>query len=156
MAEAAARSRLASERKQLLETKPAGCFARPTKRKDGSVDLFNWEAGITPAPSSIYALPQAGSYRLMFEFKPDFPATPPLVRFSPAIFHTNVWPSGAVCMSLLLPPGHHPGAGHKGHWQGTLTIGEILKAMQVFLDEPNANSVFVCRARTSGALLQQS
>ena len=148
MAEAAARSRLASERKLLLESKPAGCFARPVRKKDGSVDLFLWEGGITPAPSSVYALPQSGAYRLFFEFKPEYPATPPLVRFSPPIFHTNCFPNnGLTCLSLLLPAGHHPGANHKGHWQASLTIGELLKALQIFLDEPNANSVCVCRTR---------
>jgi ubiquitin-conjugating enzyme E2 I len=137
----AARSRLANERKMLLESKPAGCFAKPRKAADGSLDIFNWEAGITPLPNSRYALPQSGTYRLSLAFKPDFPATPPAVAFDPPIFHTNVFSSGAVCMSLLLNEGHHPGAGHKGFWQATLTLGEVLKAMQVFLDEPNPESV---------------
>jgi ubiquitin-conjugating enzyme E2 I len=146
----AARSRLAHERKELLENKPAGCYARPCKRADGSTDLMYWEAGITPLQGSAFALPQSGSYRLFFEFPADFPGSPPLVRFSPAIFHTNCWQNGNVCMSLLLAEGHHPGKGHKGHWQATLTLAEILKAMQVFLDEPNAASVCVLGAGSLG------
>lgn len=103
----AARARLAAERKLLLESKPAGCFARPCNKPDGSTDLMYWEAGITPLPGSKYALPQSGSYRLILEFKADFPASAPLVRFSPPIFHTNCFPSGSVCLSLLLAEGHH-------------------------------------------------
>ncbi len=125
----------------LLESKPAGCFARPTKKADGSTDLFYWEGGITPLPGSHFQLPQSAAYRIFLEFKPDFPSSPPLVRFSPPIFHTNVFPSGSTCLSLLLAEGHHPGAGHKGHWQATLTLGEVLKAMQIFLDEPNPKSM---------------
>ena len=139
----AARSRLAAERKNLIESRPAGCYARPTKKADGAIDLMRWEAGITPLPSSLYALAESGTYRLILEFAADYPASPPKVSFSPPIFHTNVFGSGAVCLSLLLTEGHHPGAGHKGHWQATLTLGEVLKHMQVFLDEPNPNSMCV-------------
>lgn len=143
----AARARLAKERKQLLESKPAGCFAKPLKGKDGSVDLMNWEAGITPLSGSAYLLPasSAGTYRVTFAFPADFPASPPLVKFSPPIFHTNVFTSGNVCLSLLLAEGHHPGAGHKGFWQATLTMGDLLKALQQFLDDPNPNSMCVPR-----------
>lgn len=139
-----ARVRLANERKELQSSRPVGCWAKPTKAKDGSVDLFCWEAGIKPLPGSHYTLPEDsdGVYHVKMKFKADFPATAPEVYFTPPIFHTNCFPSdGRVCLSLLLQEGHHKGAGHHGFWQASLRLAEILKALQVYLDEPNPKSV---------------
>ena len=89
------------ERKLLWESRPAGCYAKPVKSADGSVNMFLWEAGITPLPYSKYTLPDGGTYRLFFEFK-DFPASPPVVKFSPAIFHTK------CVVAICWPPPHKP------------------------------------------------
>ena len=61
----------------------------------------------------------------------------------PQITHSNgsCFSSGSVCLSLLLQEGHHPGAGHKGFWQATMTLSEVLTALQTYLDEPNPKSV---------------
>lgn len=137
----AARTRLSNERKDLQTNRPLGCFLKPRKLEDGSIDLFLWEGGIKPLPSSAYALPDDGAYSIRIKFKSDFPSSPPEVSFLPPIFHTNCFPDGRVCLSLLLQQGHHPGAGHKGFWQATLRLGDILRALQTYLDEPNPQSI---------------
>jgi ubiquitin-protein ligase len=142
----AARTRLSNERKDLASNRPMGCFLKPRKNaEDGSVDLFCWEGGIKPLPSSPYALPDDGTYSIRMKFKPDFPASPPEVSFLPPIFHTNCFSDGRVCLSLLLQQGHHPGAGHKGFWQATLRLGDILRALQTYLEEPNPESIVSTR-----------
>lgn len=42
--------------------------------------------------------------------------------------------------SLLLEAGHHKGT-VQSHWTPDLTIMQILQALQMFLDEPNPNSI---------------
>ena len=91
-----ARARLTEERKSLAAARPVGCWGRPSKHADGSVNLFQWDAGITPAKSSLFALPDGDTYRVQLRFSEDFPKRPPVVTFRPPIFHTNVWPTGVV------------------------------------------------------------
>lgn len=127
----AARQRLLAERKALTASRPLGCWARPRKAPDGSLDLMVWEVGIVPRQDSAYALPEGETLRLTFSFSADYPLKAPVVRFAPAIFHTNVFPDGRVCLSLLLEKGHHADAAtkHVGHWQPSLTIANLLTAM---------------------------
>jgi ubiquitin-conjugating enzyme E2 I len=141
MSDSLARNRLTEERKEIAKNRPAGMWARPVKAPDGSIDLFKWHFGVRPKASSLYALPDDGTYRVRVEFTPTYPQTPPLCSFDPPIFHTNVWPNGNVCLSLLLEAGHHPGAGHHGYWQAGRTFSEILIALSTFLDDPNPESV---------------
>jgi len=35
------------------------------------------------------------------EFPEDYPAAPPKCKFSQVLFHPNIYPSGAVCLSIL-------------------------------------------------------
>ena len=135
-----ARARLTEERKLLATGRPIGTWGKPCKAADGSVDLFRWYFGVRPAPSSRYALPEGETYRVEVHFKPTYPASPPAVKFDPPIYHTNVWPDGRVCLSLLLEEGHHGGA-HQGFWQASRTFSEILRSLSIFLDEPNPDSV---------------
>ena len=141
MSDSLARNRLTEERKALSKDRPTGMWARPLKAPDGSIDLFTWHFGVRPKASSLYALPDDGTYRVRVEFSPTYPQTPPKCSFDPPIFHTNVWPTGIVCLSLLLEVGHHEGAGHKGYWQAGRTFPEILTSLSTFLDDPNPDSV---------------
>ena len=136
-----ARARLMEERRGLQKNRPAGSFAKPRTDATGAVNLFEWSAGIMPAAGSAYAMPEGEALTLTLKFSPDYPAKPPTATFDPPIFHTNVWPTGVVCVSLLLEQGHHPGAGHIGFWQAGLSIGDVLRALVTLLDEPNPQSI---------------
>ena len=135
-----ARARLTEERKTFASARPVGTWAKPCKAPDGSVDLFKWQMGIRPAASSKYALPDGETLRVILTFPKTYPASPPGVAFSPPIFHTNVWPDGRVCLSLLLEEGHHGGM-HAGYWQASRSFTDIVNALRIFLDEPNADSI---------------
>lgn len=136
-----ARARLMQERRSLQSNRPPGCWAKPCKGADGAVELTKWEFGILPAKTSAFSMPDDLVLTGTMTFPPEYPAKPPVVQFVPELFHTNVHPSGVVCLSLLLEHGHHPGAGHVGFWQAGLSIADILRALITFLDEPNPNSI---------------
>ena len=61
-------------------------------------------------------------------FTEDYPAQPPICKFTPVLYHPNVYPSGTVCLSILDV--------NKG-WQPTITIKQILLGIQDLLDNPN-------------------
>jgi ubiquitin-conjugating enzyme E2 I len=52
-------------------------------------------------------------------------------KFSPPLFHPNVYPSGTVCLSIL---------NEEEGWKPAITIKEILLGIQSLLDEPNPDS----------------
>jgi ubiquitin-conjugating enzyme E2 I len=137
------RARLAEERRDLARGElPVGFMARPVKLPDGSTELRKWRLGIKPKEGSAYKLPGAGAtYAVELDFPTSYPLAPPVARFSPPIFHTNVFKdNGSVCLSLLLEPGHHGGRVSQ-HWSASVRMRDILLGLQTFLDEPNAASV---------------
>jgi ubiquitin-conjugating enzyme E2 I len=62
------------------------------------------------------------------KFSEEYPAVPPICKFTPVLYHPNVYPSGTVCLSILDVS--------KG-WQPTITIKQILLGIQDLLDNPN-------------------
>lgn len=62
---------------------------------------------------------------------PEYPTKPPKCKFTPPLFHPNVYPSGTVCLSIL---------NEEEAWKPAITIKEILLGIQSLLDEPNPES----------------
>lgn len=119
-----ARSRLVEERKQWRIDHPVGFYARPSK-ESGEVNMLKWDCGIPGKAKSPW---YGGLYRLTMEFSEDYPSRPPKCRFTPPLFHPNVYPSGTVCLSIL--------DADKG-WRPSITIKQILLGVQDLLDTPN-------------------
>ena len=44
---------------------------------------------------------EGGRFKLTMEFSEDYPTKPPKCKFTPVIFHPNIYPSGTVCLSIL-------------------------------------------------------
>ncbi|KAG6820640.1 SUMO conjugating enzyme Hus5 [Arthromyces matolae] len=63
-----------------------------------------------------------GLYKLIMTF--------PEGKFTPALFHPNVYPSGTVCLSIL---------DEEKSWKPAITIKQILLGIQDLLDDPNVN-----------------
>lgn len=61
----------------------------------------------------------------------EYPAKPPKVKFVPALFHPNVYPSGTICLSIL---------NEEEGWKPAITIKQILLGVQDLLDDPNPDS----------------
>jgi len=122
-----ARGRLQEERKSWRKDHPHGFVAKPRQQADGSQDLMFWECVVPGKAKTIW---EGGRYKLSMEFTEEYPSKPPKCKFTPTIFHPNIYPSGTVCLSIL--------AEEKG-WKPSITIKQILIGIQDLLDNPNAD-----------------
>ena len=94
-----AKQRLMQERKNWRKEHPFGFIAKPMQSSDGdNLDLFKWECKIPGKQGSPW---EGGVYKLIMEFSEDYPNKPPKCKFSPVLFHPNIYPSGTVCLSIL-------------------------------------------------------
>ncbi|KAI0822860.1 ubiquitin-conjugating enzyme 9 [Trametes gibbosa] len=113
------RARLAEERKQWRKDHPFGFYAKPTKGPDGSMNLLEWEVGIPGKAGTPW---EGGVYKLLMIF--------PEGKFSPPLFHPNVYPSGTVCLSIL---------DEEKSWKPAITIKQVVLGIQELLNDPNIN-----------------
>ncbi|KAG2158473.1 ubiquitin-conjugating enzyme/RWD-like protein [Suillus bovinus] len=121
------RPRLAEERKQWRKDHPFGFYAKPVKTADGSMNLMEWEVGIPGKAGTPW---EGGLFKLTMTFPEDYPSKPPKCKFTPPLFHPNVYPSGTVCLSIL---------DEEKSWKPAITIKQILLGIQDLLDDPNVN-----------------
>ncbi|KAF7294765.1 hypothetical protein MIND_01014000 [Mycena indigotica] len=99
-----------------------GFYAKPSKAADGSMNLMEWEVGIPGKSGTAW---EGGLFKLTMVFpEVDYPSKPPKCKFSPPLFHPNVYPSGTVCLSIL---------DEEKSWKPAITIKQDL------LDDPNVN-----------------
>ncbi len=119
--------RLKEERKNWNKARPFGYSAKPAKKPDGTTDLCRWEAQI-PGPKGTEW--EEGTYKVQILFPVDYPLKPPDVKFTPPIFHPNVYPSGDVCLTLINPQCWAPGT----------SLTDVLRGLSLFLAEPNVKS----------------
>ena len=93
-----------------------------------SIDLTKWSVGIPGKANTDW---HGGLYNLKLVFPAQYPQSPPEVKFTPPLFHPNVYPSGKVCLSIINE--------HEG-WKPSITVKQILLGVQELLDTPNPNS----------------
>ena len=103
-------------------------FYRLKKNKDGTHDYFNWECGI-PGPKGTPW--EGGLYKINLKFPEDYPVLPPKCVFEKKLFHPNVYPSGAVCLSII---------NDEEDWRAGLKVKDILLGIQDLLANPNNKS----------------
>jgi ubiquitin-conjugating enzyme E2 I len=89
---------------------------------------MKWECGIPGKRNTPW---EGGIFKLTMDFSDEYPAKPPKCKFSPVLFHPNVYPSGTVCLSIL---------NEDEDWRPSITVKQILIGIQDLLDNPNANS----------------
>ena len=104
-----AAKRLRKELDDMAQSPEQCCTAGPV-----GDDFFVWQASLTGPPDSPYA---GGRFLLELCFPPNYPHSPPKVRFATRIFHPNVqWGSGkgegSVCIDVL----------HSGLWRPECTV----------------------------------
>jgi ubiquitin-protein ligase len=51
---------------------------------------------------------EGGYFNAIMSFPPNYPNSPPSVRFTSDMWHPNVYPDGRVCISILHAPGDDP------------------------------------------------
>eukprot|EP01005_Ploeotia_sp_CARIB1_P001477 NODE_402_length_875_cov_261.498663_g394_i0.p1 GENE.NODE_402_length_875_cov_261.498663_g394_i0~~NODE_402_length_875_cov_261.498663_g394_i0.p1 ORF type:complete len:177 (+),score=20.33 NODE_402_length_875_cov_261.498663_g394_i0:45-533(+) len=125
MAQSIAIARLREERKNWRKDHPHGFWARPVVNPDGSTNLMKWEGGIPGKSGTPW---EGGEYCLTMDFSDDYPSKPPKCRFTPVLFHPNVYPSGTICLSIL---------NEDKDWKPSITVKQILVGIQELLDSPN-------------------
>ncbi|KAF8828862.1 hypothetical protein HHX47_DHR3000175 [Lentinula edodes] len=99
------KARLSEERKQWRKDHPFGFYAKPAKNADGSMNLLEWEVGIPGKTNTAW---EGGLFKLTMIF--------PEGKFTPPLFHPNVYPSGTVCLSIL---------DEEKSWKPAITIRQV-------------------------------
>jgi len=59
---------------------------------------LKWEAGIPGKQGTPW---EGGVYKVTMDFTENFPSQPLLIKFTPTLFHPNLYPSGRVSMDVL-------------------------------------------------------
>ncbi|KAJ5229631.1 hypothetical protein N7489_010339 [Penicillium chrysogenum] len=122
-------NRLQEERYKAMASRPPfGFVAKPKRAPQGGLDLKNWECAI---PGKANTLWEGGLFKLDLIFPDEYPTKPPKCKFTPALFHPNVYPSGTVCLSIL---------NEEEGWRPAITIKQLLLGIQDLLDDPNPES----------------
>uniref|UniRef100_L7LX90 Putative ubiquitin-protein ligase n=1 Tax=Rhipicephalus pulchellus TaxID=72859 RepID=L7LX90_RHIPC len=102
-------------------------------------NLFEWEVAIFGPPDTLY---EGGYFKAHMKFPPDYPYSPPTVRFLTKVWHPNVYENGDLCISILHPPIDDPQSGELPceRWNPTQNVRTILLSVISLLNEPNTFS----------------
>lgn len=126
---------LAAELKS-LQTSPVEGF-RVTVDDDSN--LFHWTVAIFGPPTTLY---QGAYFKATLKFPPNYPYSPPSMRFTSKVWHPNVYENGDLCISILHPPVDDPHSGELAceRWNPTQSVRTILLSVISLLNEPNTSS----------------
>lgn len=102
-------------------------------------NLFEWEVAIFGPPDTLY---EGGYFKAHMKFPPDYPYSPPSLRFLSKVWHPNVYENGDLCISILHPPVDDPQSGEQPseRWNPTQNVRTILLSVISLLNEPNTFS----------------
>ena len=124
-------------------------MAKPKSKPDGTQDIMHWDV-VIPGKANVrprarpakhprskadggdvgarQTIWEGGMFKMEMLFTDEYPSKPPKCKFTPVIFHPNIYPSGTVCLSIL--------SEDKG-WKPSITIKQLLIGIQDLLDNPN-------------------
>ncbi|CCH43929.1 Ubiquitin-conjugating enzyme E2 [Wickerhamomyces ciferrii] len=102
-------------------------------------NIFLWNIGVMVLnEESAY---HGGYFRAQMKFPADYPFSPPTFRFTPAIYHPNVYRDGRLCISILHqggdPTSDEPDA---ETWSPAQTVETVLISIVSLLEDPNPSS----------------
>eukprot|EP00542_Grammatophora_oceanica_P014181 CAMPEP_0194039406 /NCGR_PEP_ID=MMETSP0009_2-20130614/11538_1 /TAXON_ID=210454 /ORGANISM="Grammatophora oceanica, Strain CCMP 410" /LENGTH=159 /DNA_ID=CAMNT_0038682231 /DNA_START=69 /DNA_END=548 /DNA_ORIENTATION=- len=145
MAGGIAADRLKAERKSWRKDHPVGFVARPKAKSDGSTNLFCWECRVPGKKKGDW---EGGIYKVELAFTESYPSEAPRAKFTPPVFHPNVYTDGRVCLSII-----------GKDWKPSITLKQILLGLQDLLEAPNfsdpANSAATSLYRRSNQQYKQ-
>ena len=117
-----AQRRLMKEFKELTVSPADGILAGPINEDN----LFEWEALVDGPSGTAF---DGGCFAARVSFPKDYPLSPPTMRFTSQIWHPNVFPSGAVCISILHSSTDEMYAGYEPvseQWSPLLSLEKVL------------------------------
>lgn len=102
-------------------------------------NIFLWNVGVMVLnPESLY---HGGYFKGQMRFPQDFPFSPPSFRFTPALYHPNVYRDGRLCISILHQGGDPTSDEPESEtWSPAQTVESVLISIISLLDDPNGNS----------------
>lgn len=102
-------------------------------------NIFLWNIGIVVLnKGSLY---NGGYLKGQIRFPNDFPFSPPTFRFTPPIYHPNVYKDGRLCISIL-----HQGGDPSSDepecetWTPVQSVESLLISIISLLEDPNPSS----------------
>ena len=106
---------------------------------DDDSNIFVWNIGVMVLnEESIY---HGGYFKAQMRFPDDFPFSPPQFRFTPAIYHPNVYRDGRLCISILHQSGDPMTEELDSEtWSPVQTVESVLISIVSLLEDPNINS----------------
>lgn len=102
-------------------------------------NIFLWNIGIMVLnKDSMY---HGGYFKGQMRFPSDFPFSPPTFRFTPAIYHPNVYKDGRLCISILHQGGDPTSDEPENEtWTPAQTAESVLISIISLLEDPNISS----------------
>ncbi|AAS54288.1 AGL203Cp [Eremothecium gossypii ATCC 10895] len=106
---------------------------------DDDSNIFSWNIGVMVLnEDSIY---HGGYFKAQMRFPEDFPFSPPSFRFTPAIYHPNVYRDGRLCISILHQSGDPTSDEPDSEtWSPVQTVESVLISIVSLLEDPNISS----------------
>lgn len=102
-------------------------------------NILRWKVALMVLdPSSDYY----GAYlHALLHFTDEYPYKPPTFRFTPAIYHPNVYPDGRLCISILHQAGQDQGDEPDDiTWSPAQRVETVLMSILSLLEDPNVSS----------------
>ncbi|EGD92837.1 ubiquitin-conjugating enzyme E2-34 kDa [Trichophyton mentagrophytes] len=103
-------------------------------------DIFNWDiALIVLNPDSLY---HGGYFKGKIAFPRNYPYSPPQFRFTPSLWHPNIYDNGYVCISILHKPGEDEMSGELAseRWSPAQRVESVLISIISLLDDAEVSS----------------
>ncbi|OAL73586.1 ubiquitin-conjugating enzyme E [Trichophyton violaceum] len=103
-------------------------------------DIFNWDiALIVLNPDSLY---HGGFFKGKITFPRNYPYSPPQFRFTPSLWHPNIYDNGYVCISILHKPGEDEMSGELAseRWSPAQRVESVLISIISLLDDAEVSS----------------
>ena len=85
--------------------------------------MTDWVATMNGPSETPY---EGGIFKLTISITPQYPFSPPSVKFITPIYHPNINQDGMICLDIL-----------KGSWSPSLTLEKVLLSISSLLNDPN-------------------
>jgi len=101
-------------------------------------NLLDWTVYIAGPHGTPY---EGGIFKGQMTFPPDYPNSPPQLKFLSEFWHPNVYSDGRVCISILhTPDPMNPEEKAEECWRPIQTVESILVSVCSMLADPNFSS----------------